>query len=336
MQRRPVVPENDVAGAPVRVRPHDVVGRRISPKLVQQRRAGLEIEPLDPCHEPSPQVETLSSRVRVRDDEGVECPGGAPRVVGDVDAGASDAAAVVRRVVLDAEVFDSLLERAGQRLVRRTHAREARVAQSSTGHFDRVEHRGFGGQVEVAHVGVPRGLAVAERADGLPAAVEDVGHDVELREALEVDSPVLLDRGEVEGAELAREGQELLRGQVMLPSEQEDAVVVPGVEDRGGERVLGFGSVFVVAFVVVALVPFFVVFLRGGEDVAEVEALDLRAEGRARWDDGEGEEWGGGGRRRGLLGGGSGCCCFEDHDGAFFCFFFLLCFFQGGSRVRLF
>ena len=158
------------------------------------------------------------------------------RIVGRRHAFAQVAAAVVGAVVLDAAAAHLGLQRIGQRRPGGLHAEHPGVAAGRR-HFQRIEHRGVGRRRQIAHVGVPDGLARAERADRRAFVVEHVRDDVDVRIAFGRLAAVLLDRRRIELAEAAREGQQVVVGQLLVAEEQ-GAVAIPGLLDLGEFRVV--------------------------------------------------------------------------------------------------
>ena len=147
------------------------------------------------------------------------------------------AARVVGAVVLDVQVADALDQRSRHPGERRFHAGKAGVAALG-GNFQRIQHRRVRRVRRVAHVGVPQGLAVAERADRLARLVAHVGDHVDVGIARRGLAPRALVRRRVERAEMLRERQQVVVGQLLVP-ENKDIVPVPRLFDgldfpRGG------------------------------------------------------------------------------------------------------
>src|SRR5262249_59727388 len=92
--------------------------------------------------------------------------------------------------------------------------------------FQRVEHRGVGWQLQVAHVRMPYRLARPQRADRLTAGIENVGDDVDVRITGRAEATALLVRRRVELTQPAAEAAEILITNV-LPAQQEGGALVP-------------------------------------------------------------------------------------------------------------
>ena len=117
------------------------------------------------------------------------------------------------------------LKAAGSAVVDGVHAAERGVAAGGR-HLKRIEHARLGRHIEIGHVGVPHRFAVAEAADRRAVHL-DIGDDVDLRQALDETAAGLLDRGPVEIAKAAAEGDQLLVVE-RLPAEQQHRMGVPG------------------------------------------------------------------------------------------------------------
>ncbi len=124
-----------------------------------------------------------------------------------------------------------LLQLGGQRLVGGEHVGEIGIAaRLRRRHLERMQHGGLGRHVDVGHVGMPHGLAVAEIADRL-AVLDDVGDHVELRVLLVERLAVGVRSGRIELAEIPAEGDELRVGE-RLPVEHDHEPVAPHAFDR--------------------------------------------------------------------------------------------------------
>src|SRR5207237_406006 len=87
--------------------------------------------------------------------------------------------------------------------------RTERCVASERRHFEGIENARLWRHLEIRHVSVPHGFAVAEAADRLAVHL-DVGNDVNLREALDETAARFLDRRPVEIPQATAEGAQLL------------------------------------------------------------------------------------------------------------------------------
>ena len=138
--------------------------------------------------------------------------------------------------MLDPPAFEPAAKVGRQRIAGRLHAAEPGVA-AGWRDLQRIEHRGIGRLVEIAHVGVPHRLAGAERADRVAVLVEHVGHDIDLGIARRADPAALLVGRRIELAEAPAEGQQVVVAE-RLAAQQDHRMLVPGALD-GGELRLG-------------------------------------------------------------------------------------------------
>ena len=90
-----------------------------------------------------------------------------------------------------------------------------------------MKHCGFGRHVDIRHIGMPYGLAIAEIADRL-AVFDDVGDDVDLRVLLVERLPVGVRPRRIELPEVPAEGEKL-RVRETLAAENDDDLFAPSV-----------------------------------------------------------------------------------------------------------
>ena len=234
MHDAPVVPEDEIAGAPL-VAPAQRVGGGRLPDAIEQRVRFVERQPFEPRVAAPAEIEMPPSGFRVDADERMKRAGGGARIVARRDAGAEVPAAVVRAVVLDAQRQSGRAQVLGERVPRTVHRAEARVA-AGWRNFERIERAGLRRVGQVRHVGVPDRLAGAEAADG-DAVFNDVRHDIDLRKAFDEPAAVLLDWRLVERAEPPAEGDQVGVGELLI-AEQDDGVIEPRLVDGGERRVI--------------------------------------------------------------------------------------------------
>ena len=117
-----------------------------------------------------------------------------------------------------------------QRVAGGLHAAEPGVAAARRD-LQRIEHRGVGRRVEIAHVGVPHRLAGAQGADRIAFGVEHVGHDIDVGIARRADAAALLVGRRIELAEAAAERQQVVVAE-LLAAQQDHRMVGPGALDR--------------------------------------------------------------------------------------------------------
>ena len=222
-----VVPQHQVAGAPL-VAPGQRVRGRDVPDAIEQRVGFIERQPLEPCVAAPAEIQMPAPGLGVDAHEGVERPWRGARIVGRRHAGAKVAPAVVRAVVLDAQLQRGRAQLRWQRVPRAVHRAEAGIA-AARWNLERVERARLRRVGQVRHVGVPDGFARAEAADG-DAAFDDVRHDVDLRVALDETPAVLLDGRLVQRAEAAAEGDQVGVAELLI-AEQDDGVIEPRLVD---------------------------------------------------------------------------------------------------------
>ena len=105
--------------------------------------------------------------------------------------------------------LDAGAELGRQRVAGGLHAAEPGVAAARRD-LQRIEHRGVGRRVEIAHVGVPHRLAGAQGADRIAVGVEHVGHDIDVGIARRADAAALLVGRRIELAEAPAERQQVV------------------------------------------------------------------------------------------------------------------------------
>jgi sodium-dependent dicarboxylate transporter 2/3/5 len=223
----PVVPQDEVAGAPP-VAPRQRIGGSHVPDAIEQRVRFVERQSLEPRIAAPSEIEMPAAGFRMDADEGMQRAGRGARVVARRDARAEIAAAVVRAVMLDTQRERGGAQRFGLRLPRPVHRAEARVATGGRD-LERVERARLRRIGQVRHVGVPHGLAGTEAADG-DAVLQDVRHDVDFREPLDEAPAVLLDGRLVERAEAEAERNQIGIGE-LLAAEQDHGVIEPRLVD---------------------------------------------------------------------------------------------------------
>src|SRR5262245_55651458 len=229
-----VVPQDEIAGAPA-MTPGLRIGSSRLPDAIEQRVGIVERQTLQPRIAPSPEIQMLTSCLRVHTDEGMECSGCRAWIVGRRDAGADVSAAVVRPVMLDAQPERLRAEIARERLPRAVHGAEARVTTRGR-NFERIEGARFGWIRQVRHVGVPHRLAGAEAADG-DAVFDHVRDDVDFGMTFDEPSAVFLDRRLIERAESTAEGDQIGVAELLI-AKQQHRVVEPRSIDLREHRVL--------------------------------------------------------------------------------------------------
>src|SRR6267142_45822 len=104
---------------------------------------------------------------------------GSAGILGGHQTLAHVASRIVRAVVLDIELADTLDEAPGHLGERRLHASEPGVAALRR-NLQRIEHRRIWRLRHIAHVRVPCRFTIAERADRLALLIEHVRNDVDL------------------------------------------------------------------------------------------------------------------------------------------------------------
>src|SRR5258705_6646551 len=132
-----IVPEDQVAGAPL-VAPRQRLGGGRVPDAIEQRVGLVERQPLEPRVAASAGIEMPASGFGMHADQRVERAGRRARIVARRDAGANVSAAVVRAVMLDAQLQRDRPQVLGKRVPRAIHGAEARVA-STRRDFERVQ-----------------------------------------------------------------------------------------------------------------------------------------------------------------------------------------------------
>ena len=150
------------------------------------------------------------------------------RVVGRRYSLAHVAPTVVGAVVLDLEASDAVFQRLRQCLVDAVHRTERCVA-SERRHFERIENARLWRHLEIRHVSVPHGFAVAEAADRLAVHL-DVGNDVNLREALDETAARFLNWRPVEIPQATAEGDQFLITEPLI-ADQHNRILVPHLNE---------------------------------------------------------------------------------------------------------
>ena len=144
-----VVPQHEVAGAPL-VAPRQRIGGRDVPDPIEQRVRLVERQPFEPRVAASAEIQMPSAGLRMHADERMQRAGRGARVVARRDAGADVSAAVVRAVVLDAQLQRGRAQSLGERTPRRRtscrswcrhrsaapRARRATLAFGGSGRYD--------------------------------------------------------------------------------------------------------------------------------------------------------------------------------------------------------
>ena len=232
-----VVPEDEIAGAPV-MTPRQRVGSRNLPDAIEQRVGFIERQPFEPRVAPASEIQMASAGFRMHADQRVQRAWRDAWIVGRSDASTDVSAAVVRAVVLDAHRERPRPEVVGQRIPRAVHRAEARIAARRRD-LERVQRARLRRIRQVRHVGVPDRLAGAEAADG-DAVLDDVRHDVDFRKALDKPPAVLLNWRLIERSEAPAERDQVLIGQPLV-AKQHDRVIEPRLID-GAERRLVDGT----------------------------------------------------------------------------------------------
>jgi solute carrier family 13 (sodium-dependent dicarboxylate transporter), member 2/3/5 len=222
-----VVPEHQVADAPL-VAPGQRVRGRGLPDAIEQRVGLVERQPLEPRVAAPAEIEMAAPGLGVDAHERVERAWRGARIVGRRHAGANVAPAVVRAVMLDAQLQGGCVQLRGQRVPRAVHRAEAGIA-TARWNLERVERARLRRVGQVRHVGMPDGFARAEAADG-DAVLDDVRHDVDFRVALDETPAVLLDRRLIQRAEAAAKGNEIGVAKLLI-AEQNDRVIEPRLVD---------------------------------------------------------------------------------------------------------
>jgi sodium-dependent dicarboxylate transporter 2/3/5 len=256
-----VVPEDQVAGAPLMAPRQRVAGGRV-PDAIEQRVGLVERQPLEPRVAASAEIEMLAPGFGMHADERVERAGRRARIVARRDAGANVSAAVVRAVMLDAQRQRDRPQVLGKRVPRAIHGAEARVA-SARRDFERVKRARLRRVRQIRHVGMPDGFTGAEAADG-DAVLDDVRDDVDLGIPVDEPAPVLLDRRLIECAEAAAERDQVGVGELLI-AHQDDGVIEPRLIEGAERRII---------------------------DDAEIDAADFGAERGAGGHDLEGLQYG--------------------------------------------
>src|SRR6266550_1456146 len=149
----PVVPQDEVAGAPL-VTPGQRIGGGHVPDAIEQRVRFVEWQPLEPRIAAPSEIEMPASGLRMDADERMQRAGRGARVVARREARAEIPAAVVRAVMLDTQLERGGAQRFGQRLPRPVHRAEARVATGGRD-LEGVESARLWRVGQVRHVRVP-------------------------------------------------------------------------------------------------------------------------------------------------------------------------------------
>ena len=208
MHGRAVVPHHEVAQLPDMLvdeaRLSDMRPQRFEYGIGLLARVAFDVGVATPA-----EVERGAAVDRVTQNCGMPGARRCHRIVGRRHAFAEIAAGIVGAVVLDPAPFDLAPEVGRQSIACRLHAGEPGVAAGRRD-FQRIEHRCVGRHVEIAHVGVPDGLAVTQRADRIALGVEHVGDDVDVGIARWADAATLLVGRRIEFAEAAAEGQQVV------------------------------------------------------------------------------------------------------------------------------
>src|SRR5688572_4082200 len=152
----------------------------IGPDLIQQALGFRELEAHDVRVAAAPEIKRGLARDRMLDDRGVRCSHRRARIIRRLESLAHVAAGVVGTVVLDIEPAQALDERLRHALERGLHAAERGIAALRR-NLEGIKHGSVRRMRGIAHVRMPKGLAVAERADRLAALVAYVRYDVDIR-----------------------------------------------------------------------------------------------------------------------------------------------------------
>src|SRR5215475_7593705 len=115
--------------------------------------------------------------------------------------------AVTRSIVHRNLAFDGLLQLRRQCLTGSKHIRKIRVAAVGW-NFKRMQYSGFGRHIDVGHVGMPYGLAIAEIADRF-TIFDNVGDDVNFWEFLVERLSIRIWSGRIEFSKVFAEREEL-------------------------------------------------------------------------------------------------------------------------------
>src|SRR5262245_41204936 len=218
-----IVPQYEIADAP-NVLPRKLRSIDEAPELVEQRLGLRKLKPHQIGVAAAPEIEHATADVRMRADQRMHRAWRGARVVGRRYTLAHVAPTVVGAVVLDLEASDAVLERLRQCLIDAVHRAERCVA-SNRRHFERIENTRLRWHLEVRHVGVPYGFAVAEAANRLAVHL-DVGNDVNFREPFDETAARFLDRRPVELPQATAEGDQLLITQPLI-ADQHHRILVP-------------------------------------------------------------------------------------------------------------
>ncbi len=250
MHGRAIVPHHEIAQPPF-VLVEELRLRDVRPQRFQHRVRLFAGIAFDIGIAPAPEIERGAAVRRMAQDRRMPGARRGDRIVGRRHAFAQVAAGIVGAVVLDAPAFDLAPQIGGQGIAGGLHAAEPGVAAGRRD-FQREQHRGVGRRVEIAHVCVPDGLAVAERADRISVPVEHVRHDIDVGIAGRADPAAFLVGRRVEFAEAAAERQEIVVGE-LLAGQQDHRMAMPGTLDS---REVGIAQ------------------------AAQIDAGDFRADGR--------------------------------------------------------
>ncbi len=222
-----VVPQDKVADAPA-VSPGQRISSRRLPDTIEQRVRFLHRQSFEPRIAASSEIEMPPASLLMHADERMEGSGCRAWIIGRGDTGPDVSAAVVRPIMLDAQLECWPSQVFGERLPCAVHRAEAGVA-TGRWNLERVERARLGRIRQVRHVRVPDGLTGTEAADG-HAVFDNVRDNVDFGMPFDEPAAVLLNGRLVECAESAAEGDQV-RVTELLVAEQQDGMLEPGPID---------------------------------------------------------------------------------------------------------